>query len=50
MFLQKANELNNKINEVIPGGPKPPLFSPRLILRDFVQEDIPSVISIASHN
>lgn len=30
-------------------GPKLPLASQRLILRDFIQEDIPQVINIASH-
>lgn len=30
-------------------GTKLPLVSPRLILRDFLQEDIPQVIDIASH-
>lgn len=34
----------------IPGGPELPLVTPRLILRDFVQEDIPEVIAIVSHS
>lgn len=31
-------------------GPELPLATPRLTLRDFIQEDIPEVIAIASHS
>ena len=34
----------------IPAGPQLPLTTPRLILRDFIQEDIPAIIAIANHS
>lgn len=49
MNTSSIQTISNNIQNVIPTGPKLPLETERLIVRDFIREDISDVIKIVSH-